>query len=114
MRRARTNSNRDLPMSSLERRQRGLLDLVKNRGSATGDPYLHRVANSRQLAMVRKIALWWRAVSLEAQCRLTAGGLIEISLGLFLAAPRFCATVPSCFLAGRSPGVFARCAESVE
>src|SRR5437773_10124074 len=78
MRRARTNSNRDLPMSSLERRQRGLLDLVKNRGSARGDPYLQRVANSRQLAMVRKIALWWRAVSLEAQCRLTAGLLKKL------------------------------------
>jgi hypothetical protein len=59
-------------MSSLEHRQRGLLDLVKNRGQFPCDPYLQQVANSRELAMVRKIALWWRAVSLEAQCRFTA------------------------------------------
>jgi hypothetical protein len=59
-------------MSRLERQQRGLLDLVKSRGSPPNDPYLQRVANSRELAMVRKIALWWRAYSLEAQCRLTS------------------------------------------
>ena len=58
-------------MSDLERRQRGLLDLVKNRGGASSDAYLRRVANSRELAMVRKIALWWRAYALESQCRFT-------------------------------------------
>src|SRR6478672_773667 len=76
--RARTDPERDRPMSNLERRQRGLLDLVKNRGGAPCDPYLQRVADSRGLAMVRKIALWWRAVSLEAQCRLTARLLKKI------------------------------------
>ena len=59
-------------MSVLEHRQRGLLDLVKNRGHVPRDPYLRQVANSRELTMVRKIALWWRAMSLEAQCRFTA------------------------------------------
>ena len=59
-------------MSSLELHQRGLLNLVKNRGGAPGDPYLELVANSRELAVVRKIALWWRAFALEAQCRFTA------------------------------------------
>lgn len=58
-------------MSDLELRQRGLLDLVKNRGGPFSDPYLRRVANSRELEMVRKIALWWRAHALEAQCRFT-------------------------------------------
>jgi hypothetical protein len=59
-------------MSHLELQQRGLLELVKGRGSPPNDPYLQRVANSRELVMVRKIALWWRAYSLEAQCRLTS------------------------------------------
>ena len=58
-------------MSSLEHRQRGLLDLVKNRGPIPCDPYLQQVANSASW-QCSKIALWWRAVSLEAQCRFTA------------------------------------------
>jgi hypothetical protein len=58
-------------MSDLELHQRGLLELVKNRGGQPCDPYLRRVANSRELAMVRKIALWWRAFALEAQCHFT-------------------------------------------
>ncbi len=58
-------------MSNLELHQRGLLDLVKNRAVVPSDPYLQLVANSRELAMVRKIALWWRAFALEAQCRFT-------------------------------------------
>jgi len=58
--------------SSLELQQRGLLDLVKNRGGVPEDPYLRRVHGSRELAMVRKIALWWRAFALQAQCRVTA------------------------------------------
>jgi len=59
-------------MSNLELRQRGLLDLVKNRGRRPCDPYLQRVADSRELAMVRKVALWWRAISIEDNCRFTA------------------------------------------
>lgn len=60
-------------LTGLELRQRGLLDLIKNRSVATQDSYLWRVAGSRELAMVRQIALWWRAFDLEAHCRLSVG-----------------------------------------
>ena len=59
-------------MSPLETQQRGLLDLVKGRGGRPTDPYLRRVAHSPELAMVRSIALWWRAFELERQCPFTA------------------------------------------
>lgn len=59
-------------MTPLELQQRGLLDLVKNRGAPPDDPYLRRVAGSRGLAMVREIAVWWRAFQLEGQCRFTS------------------------------------------
>jgi len=59
-------------MSPLEAQQRGLLDLVKGRGAPPHDPYLKRVARSRELAMVRSIALWWRAYTLERQCPFTS------------------------------------------
>ncbi|MGA8533604.1 MAG: hypothetical protein WB615_05805 [Candidatus Tumulicola sp.] len=59
-------------MTQLELRQRGLLDLVKNRGAIPDDAYLREVACSRELAIVREIALWWRTMQLEAQCRFTA------------------------------------------
>jgi hypothetical protein len=58
-------------MSALELQQRGLLALIKNRGGVPDDPYLKRVANSRELAMVRGIALWWRSLGLQMQCRFT-------------------------------------------
>jgi hypothetical protein len=57
-------------MMTLEAQQRGLLDLVKNRGASPADPYLRLVEGSTQLAMVREIALWWRMFALEAQKRL--------------------------------------------
>ena len=59
-------------MIGLETYQCGLLDLLKERGPAPADPYLRRVADSRELAMLRDIAMWWRVFQLEAQCRLTA------------------------------------------
>lgn len=59
-------------MLNLELQQRGLLDLVKSRGGFPDDPYLQRVAASRELMMVREIAIWWRAFQLEAQCRFTS------------------------------------------
>ena len=52
--------------------QRGLLDLVKGRGAPPDDTYLKRVARSRELAMVRSIARWWRAYTLERQCPFTS------------------------------------------
>jgi len=57
-------------MSALEAQQRGLLALMKGR-TTVDDPYLRRVASSRDLAMVRKIALWWMSYALSAQCRFT-------------------------------------------
>jgi hypothetical protein len=57
---------------TLETYQRGLLDLVKNRGGCPDDAYLRRVAASPALGMLREIAVWWRAFVLEAQCRFTS------------------------------------------
>jgi hypothetical protein len=59
-------------MTQLELQQRGLLDLIKGRGVSREDPYLQKVAGSRQLAMMREIALWWRAFQLSGQCRFTS------------------------------------------
>jgi hypothetical protein len=58
-------------MTGLELQQRGLLALLKGR-SSPDDPYLQRVAGSRELAMVREIAIWWRAFQIEVQCRFTS------------------------------------------
>jgi hypothetical protein len=59
-------------VTRLEAYQRGLLDLIKGRGDPPADPYLQRVAGSAELAVVREIALWWRAFQIEAQCRLSS------------------------------------------
>ncbi len=59
-------------MTQLEAHQRGLLDLIKSRGDPSDDPYLRRVAGSRELAMIREIAVWWRALQLETQCYFTS------------------------------------------
>ena len=59
-------------MTTLETYQRGLLDLVKNRSVAPTDPYLCRVASCPEIAVVREIAIWWRAFQIETQCPLVA------------------------------------------
>jgi hypothetical protein len=59
-------------MTQLERQQRGLLNLIKNRGAPPEDAYLRQVANSRELAMVREIAVWWREFQIEDQCYFTS------------------------------------------
>jgi hypothetical protein len=59
-------------MSALELQQRGLLALIKNRDGVPDDPYLRRVAQSRGLAMMRSIALRWRAFDVRMQCPFTA------------------------------------------
>jgi hypothetical protein len=59
-------------MTQLERQQRGLLALIKNQDVIIDDPYLGEVAGSLGLAMLREIAIWWRALQLEAQCRFTS------------------------------------------
>jgi hypothetical protein len=55
--------------SQLEVYQRGLVDLIKCRGSFPDEPYLRSLIGSRELAMLREIAVWWRAFQIEAQCR---------------------------------------------
>lgn len=57
-----------MPVTELEVQQRGLLALIKGRNAPVEDNYLLRVMGSRELAMVREIALWWRAFQLEVQC----------------------------------------------
>jgi hypothetical protein len=59
-------------MTRLELWQRGLLDLIKDRGIAPKDSYLVRMARSPEIAIVREIALWWRAFDLEANCGFSA------------------------------------------
>jgi hypothetical protein len=59
-------------MTRLERQQRGLLDLIKKRGAPSDDAYLQQLTGSRELAMVREIALWWRRFQLEDQCPFTS------------------------------------------
>lgn len=58
-------------MSALELQQRGLLALIKCRDDAPDDPYLRQVAQSRGLAMMRSIALRWRAYDIQMQCPFT-------------------------------------------
>jgi hypothetical protein len=59
-------------MTPLEVQQRGLLGLIKGRGAGEDDPYLQRVAGSRELSMLREIALWWRKLHVERQCHVTS------------------------------------------
>lgn len=59
-------------MTTLETHQRGLLDLVKNRRLLQTDPYLRRVENGPEIAIVREIAIWWRTFQIETQCPLVA------------------------------------------
>ena len=66
-------------MTLLERHQRGVLALIKNRDIPISDSYLERVAGSPGLAMLREIAIWWRALQLEAQCRFTSRLLKRLS-----------------------------------
>jgi len=56
-------------MTQLELQQRALLAVVKGRPGE--DPDLRRLASSPEVALLRTIALWWRAFHLEAQCPFT-------------------------------------------
>jgi hypothetical protein len=47
-------------MTQLELQQRGLLDLIKGRGSPSAEPYLMSVASSKGLCMIQEIAVWER------------------------------------------------------
>jgi hypothetical protein len=59
-------------MTQLEQQQRGLLNLIKGRGAPPEDAYLRQVAGSAELAIVREIAVWWRAFQIEDQCHFTS------------------------------------------
>ena len=59
-------------MTTLETYERGLLDLVKDRGGPPTDPYLRRVAGGAEIAVVREIAIWWRTFQIESQCPLVS------------------------------------------
>jgi hypothetical protein len=60
-------------MTSLAEHQRALLDLMRGRApAARGDPYLARVAGSRELAFLREVSLFWCAVGVRSTCPWTA------------------------------------------
>ena len=94
-------------MNALERQQRGLLALIKNRGSIPDDPYLARVANSRELAMMRGIALWWRTLTLQMQCPFTPRLLKRLGCFDALVAGYFDRNATSPFVEELSAGFLA-------
>jgi hypothetical protein len=61
-------------MNSLAEHQRKLLGMIKGTYSPASqdEPYLHQVAGSSQLALVREIATWWRIFDIERYCVLTS------------------------------------------
>ncbi len=61
-------------MNCLEKQQRSLLALLKRRRvpPQDSDEYLERVAASKELGLVREIALWWRALGIARNCPNTA------------------------------------------
>ncbi len=71
--------------------QRGLLGLIKGTHHVTeaDEPYLQVVAHSDELALVREIATWWRAFSLERYCVLTVAllkrrGIFDEAVSTFI------------------------------
>jgi hypothetical protein len=94
-------------MSALELQQRGLLALIKNRGGVPDDPYLKHVANSRELAMMRSIALWWRSLGLQMQCRFTPRLLKRLGCFDALVADYFDRNATSPFVEELTPGFLA-------
>jgi hypothetical protein len=83
-------------LSSLEIQQRGLLSLIKDRAPVLQDPYLQQVSESRELVLIRRIALWWRLYALERQCRFTGKLLKQLGRFESFAASYFetCAASP--------------------
>ena len=58
---------------TLERQQLAVLALIKRRPvDLGGDPWLEQLASSRELDLVREIALWWRRFQIESLCRYTS------------------------------------------
>ena len=84
-------------MTQLEIQQRGLRDLIKGRNVTAADPYLQKVAGSRELAMMREITLWWRAFQLSARCRFTSRLLKRLGLFEAVVADYFSSNATSPF-----------------
>jgi len=59
-------------MSTLAAQQRDLLALIKDRPVAVQDPYARSLIGSERVALVRTVAVRWRAYQIEAQCRYTS------------------------------------------
>jgi hypothetical protein len=60
-------------MSRLAHQQRAVLALLKSRSfDLSGDDWLKRISQSKELVMLREIARWWRQYQVTAQCRFTA------------------------------------------
>lgn len=69
-------------MNSLADYQRSMRDLIKGRpGPNLQDPHLAQVAESPGLALLKDIAVWWRAFAVEGHCVLTTRLLKK--LGIF-------------------------------
>ena len=56
-------------MLRLADHQRALLDLMRGRAPrATDDPYIARVAGSRELAFLREVSLFWCGLGMRSTC----------------------------------------------
>src|SRR5258708_16257406 len=59
-------------MTALAEYQRQIRDLLKNRTAGElNDPHLEAVARSRELNLLRDIAVWWRELAVNEQCTWT-------------------------------------------
>jgi hypothetical protein len=68
-------------MTNLEKHQRGVLALIKERPpDFPPDDWLRRIAGSRELEMLREIALWWRGFQVSSQCRFTSRLLKQLRI----------------------------------
>lgn len=79
-------------MPGLAEHQRAMLALVKGRPVAgAADDYYARLEPTKELALLREIAIWWRVLTIEGACPSTARllrrlGLFEESVTAFYRA----------------------------
>lgn len=68
-------------MTSLADYQRSMLHLLKDRpGPDLQDPHLAVVASSPGLALLKDIAVWWRAFAVDSYCVLTSRLLKKLQI----------------------------------
>ena len=61
-------------MTGLAEYQRSIRDLLKKRAISTAhDPHLSEIAQSRELSLLRDIAVWWREMAVNENCAWTTG-----------------------------------------